>query len=264
MAAAINTVFAGYDKVILAVLHFFSRFLGFILTPLAKLMTLLGEGGVIFFALAVVLACFSKTRKTAVCLFGSVCCGALITNIILKDLVARPRPFDAVPLFREWWMAVGAPAEDSFSFPSGHVTSAAAGMTALCRAKGKKYVKPTVIVVLVMMVCRNYLMVHYPSDTLFGAIIGVASAFIAWEITKLIYRFMEEYEDNPFCDFALHFDLPLPALAGIFDKLDKPEKAEAEKNVQANGREQKKKSGINSAELLRSLGIRRKKGKHQL
>ena len=48
MANAINTVFAGYDKLILSVLHFLSRFLGFLLTPLAKLVTFLGERALSF------------------------------------------------------------------------------------------------------------------------------------------------------------------------------------------------------------------------
>ena len=213
MADAINTVFAGYDKLILSVLHFLSRFLGFLLTPLAKLVTFLGEKGIVFFLLALVLMCFAKTRKTGVCIFGAVCCGALITNVILKDWIARPRPFEGLELFRQWWEAVGSPAEDGFSFPSGHVTAAAAGMTALYRAEGKKYLKPGIIVVLVMMVSRNYLMAHYPSDVLFGALVGIGSGYLAWEITKWIFRFLEEHPDQQLCRFALEFDLPLPQIA---------------------------------------------------
>ena len=52
----------------------------------------LGEKGIIFFLLALIFMCFSSERDTGVCVFGAVCCGALITNIILKDSIARPRP----------------------------------------------------------------------------------------------------------------------------------------------------------------------------
>ncbi|MCP6571144.1 hypothetical protein NL494_28655, partial [Klebsiella pneumoniae] len=69
------------------------------LTPLAKFITLIGEKGLVLFALAFIFMLFSKTRKLGVCLFGAVCCGALITNIILKDLIARPRPFEAMADF---------------------------------------------------------------------------------------------------------------------------------------------------------------------
>lgn len=281
MAELLNTVFAGYDKIILSVLHFLGEYLGFILTPLAKLITLLGEKGLLFYLLALVLACFSKTRKTAVCVFGAVCCGALITNIILKDSVARARPFESLDLYRQWWETVGAPAEKGFSFPSGHVTAAAAGMTALYRAEGRKYLKPGIIWVLIMANTRNYLMVHYPSDTLFAAIIGIASGFIAWEITKLIFRFLEEYDDWKLCAFALDFNVPLPNIAiPLFDKLKKGEAAETlsgddeparpvrsyryERSEMNTANSRPVSSSGRSKSLAEQLGIKRKKGKHEL
>ena len=135
---------------------------------------------------------FSSDRDTGVCGFGAECCGALITNIILKDSIARPRPFETVEQFREWWVYVGSPFEDGYSFPSGHVTACAAGMTALSLMKGKKLVVPSVVIVLLMAISRNYLMAHYPSDVLVAAIIGVASGFIAWVITRFIFRFLED------------------------------------------------------------------------
>ena len=61
-------------------------------------------------------------------------------------------------------------------------------MTALCLMRGRKLVVPSVIVVLLMAISRNYLMAHYPSDVLFAAIIGVASAFIAYYITGTAAR----------------------------------------------------------------------------
>ena len=103
------------------------------------------------------------------CIFGAVCCGALITNILLKDNVARLRPFEASYEYAEWWFNVGSPTEDGFSFPSGHVTACAAGMTAITLMRGKKWLVPSVIIVLIMGISRNYLMAHYPSDVLFAA-----------------------------------------------------------------------------------------------
>ena len=207
MAAWLNTFFAGYDRAILGLMHNQAQHAGSLLTPLMKLVTLLGEKGILFFLAALVLMLFPRTRKIGVCLFGAVACGALITNIILKDTVARPRPFEALDLYRQWWTAIGSPAEDGFSFPSGHVTAAAAGMTALSLAHSRKWVLPGVLWVLLMAAARNYLMAHYPSDVLFAALIGLASGFIAWAITKLIYRLCEEHDELPLCDFILWFDL---------------------------------------------------------
>ena len=204
----LNEFFSGYDHAILRVMHFLADKLGFLLTPLMKIITFLGEKGIIFYLLVLIYICFADRRDYGVCLFGAVCCGALITNIILKDMVARPRPFVASEEFRQWWEFVGAAAEDDFSFPSGHVTSVAAGMTALTLMKNrdKKWIVGSVIAILVMMFARNYLIAHYPSDVLAGAIIGVFSGVVAWLITDVIFRVLEDHDDVPFCALALDFN----------------------------------------------------------
>ena len=201
----LNSFFSGYDTAILSFAHKMAELAGPILTPLNKIITLLGEKGIMFFLLAIVLMLFPRFRRTGVCMFGAVCCGALITNIILKDQIARPRPFETVDQFRQWWEFVGAPAEDGFSFPSGHVTAAAAGVTSLCLVRGKRWFIPGAIWVLLMMFSRNYLMAHYPSDVLFALLVGVFSGFVAALITQLIFRFLENHSgEGKFYDFLLY------------------------------------------------------------
>lgn len=202
----LNTAFAGYDMAILKLMHTLASVLGVVLTPLMKLVTLLGEKGALMFLLGIVLMCFKRTRKIGVCVFGAVGCGALITNFILKDMIARPRPFETVAQFKEWWQFVGSPAEDDFSFPSGHVTAISAAMVSLWIWKGKKFALPAVGTILVMMISRNYLMAHYPSDVLAAVIVGTASAFIAYAITLVIFRYVEAFADLPLCSFILDFD----------------------------------------------------------
>ena len=201
----LNDVFSGYDTAILSFAHKMAELAGSVLTPLNKIITLLGEKGILFFLLAIVLMLFPRFRRAGVCIFGAVCCGALITNILLKDTIARPRPFETVDQFRQWWEFVGAPAEDGFSFPSGHVTAAAAGVTGLCLMRGKRFFLPGAIWVLLMMFSRNYLMAHYPSDVLFALLIGVFSGFVAALITQLIFRFLENHAgEGKFYDFLLY------------------------------------------------------------
>ena len=200
----LNSFFSGYDTAILSFAHKMAELAGSVLTPLNKIITLLGEKGILFFLLAVVLMLFPRFRRTGVCMFGAVCCGALITNIILKDQIARPRPFETVDQFRQWWEFVGAPAEDGFSFPSGHVTAAAAGVTSLCLMRGKRWFIPGAIWVLLMMFSRN-LMAHYPSDVLFALLVGIFSGFVAALITQLIFRFLENHSgEGKFYDFLLY------------------------------------------------------------
>ena len=203
-ASWLNTAFAGYDRMILSLLHSVAN--GFF-TFLFKLITLLGEKGILFFLAAIILMCFPKTRKLGVCIFGAVCCGALITNVILKDAVARPRPLTVLP-YSQWWAEIKAPAEDGWSFPSGHVTAAAAGMVAIRLMRGKRWTVPAIVWILLMMIARNYLMAHYPTDVLAAAIIGVASAFISYYITYFIFQFIYINRKKKWCGLVLTWSVP--------------------------------------------------------
>lgn len=207
MAEWLNETFYGFDRAVLEWWHGAAEAAGGVLTPLTRAVTLIGEHGIILYALAALLFLFPKTRKIAVCLFGAVCCGALITNLILKDIIARPRPYEADALFREFWTFIGSPAEEGFSFPSGHTTSAAAGVTALVLASRKP--KMTIAYVyLVLIACsRNYLMAHYPSDVLASVVIGLFSAFVAYAITLGIFAFLEKFRKVPLFAFILDFDV---------------------------------------------------------
>lgn len=203
----LNTAFAPFDDAILGAFHSLAESAGGFFTPLARIISFLGEKGIIFFALAVILMLFRKTRKAGICIFGAVCCGALLTNIIIKDMVARPRPFDSSEAYMAFREFIGFGAEDGFSFPSGHVTAAAAGMIALCLTRGKKYIVPAALVIVLMAASRNYLMAHYPTDVIAAAIIGAFSAVAAFYVTKLMYYILEKYSSAPFCRFILNFNL---------------------------------------------------------
>ena len=206
-AAWLNSAFAGYDGAILGLLHRVAEAVGVVLTPLMKLITLLGEKGLLLILAALVLMLFSRTRKTGVCIFGAIACGAILTNFILKDWVARPRPLTLSP-YLQWAQALGV-IEDGFSFPSGHVTAATAGLAGLCFIRGRKWIVPSVVWVLLMGLSRNYLMAHFPSDVLFAVLVGLLAAAIAYAITQLLFRLLEEHADLPLCALLLDFDPPL-------------------------------------------------------
>ncbi len=208
IALWLDTNLAGFDHLFLSIQHFFADHAGAVLTPLMRAITFVGEKGIIFFLLALVFMLTASRRDLGVCIFGAVCCGALITNIILKDSVARLRPFENDVEYELWWMVVGSPSEDGYSFPSGHVTACAAGMTAIMLMRGKKWILPSAITVALMCISRNYLMAHYPSDVLVAAVIGVFSAVIAWFITQLIFRFLNRARNrSALCAMILDFDI---------------------------------------------------------
>ena len=203
----LNEALYGFDHALLSLYHGMAESLGGLLTPLMRLITLVGEKGLVFFLMAFIFMLCASKRDLGVCIFGAVCCGALITNIILKDAIARPRPFEGLDEYYQWWVFVGSPAEDGFSFPSGHVTACAAGMTAIWTMKGKKWLAPSAIIVFLMALSRNYLMAHYPSDVLAAAIVGCFSGIVAWFITQLIFRFLNAHSHISLFQFALDFDI---------------------------------------------------------
>ena len=203
----LNEAFYGFDHGLLSLYHGMAESLGGLLTPLMRIITLVGEKGLVFFLMAFIFMLCASKRDLGVCIFGAVCCGALITNIILKDAIARPRPFESMDEYRLWWEFVGSPEEDGFSFPSGHVTACAAGMTAIWTMKGKKWLLPSAIIVFFMALSRNYLMAHYPSDVLAAAVVGTFSGVVAWFITQLIFRFLRAHSGVTLFDFALEFDI---------------------------------------------------------
>lgn len=203
----LDKAFYGFDHGLLSLYHGMAESLGGLLTPLMRLVTLLGEKGLVFFLMAFIFMLCASKRDLGVCIFGAVCCGALITNIILKDSIGRARPFEAMDEYYQWWVFVGSPAEDGFSFPSGHVTACAAGMTAIFTMKGKKWVLPSALIVFFMALSRNYLMAHYPSDVLAASLVGLFSGVVAWFITQLIFRFLRARGDIALFEFVLSFDI---------------------------------------------------------
>lgn len=189
VAGWLNSVFDPFDFAVLGALHALAQAAGWFFTPLFEIVSLLGEKGACFFVFAVALMLFKRTRWTGICLFVSLCLGALMTNIILKDLIARPRPFESSPLLADWWHFVGSPFEDGFSFPSGHVTAAAAAMSAwMLRRRSVLTVVAGTTIIILMCVARCYLVAHYPTDVLAACLVGVLAAFGAVALVGIAQR----------------------------------------------------------------------------
>ena len=150
---------------------------------------------------------FKKTRKIGICTFGAVACGALLTNIVLKDIIERPRPFLENAQYFEFWRIAGSVEEDGFSFPSGHMTAIAAAATAIFILCNKKWSWIGFVGVLLMGVSRVYLVAHYTTDVIAGVLVGGLSGVIAWAITKLIYSLLNKNKKVKFCKFVLDFNI---------------------------------------------------------
>ena len=203
----LDQTFAGFDGAILEFYHKLAELCGAIMTPIMHAITITGDKALVLLLLSFALCFFAKTKKVGICMLFSIGCGALMTNIILKETICRVRPYDASELFREFWMFVGKHAESEFSFPSGHTTAAAAAATGLWLAGGKKYFAISIPYVALMAASRNYFMVHYPTDVIAGAIIGTIGGFMGYMIMLLIYRGLNRNSEKKFCALFLNFDL---------------------------------------------------------
>ena len=152
------------------------------LTPFMKIVTFLGNGGWFWILCAVVLLAIPKTRKTGYAAVLSLIFGVMVTNLLLKNIVARPRPFAEI----EALIPLIAKPTD-FSFPSGHTTASFAVALVMLRMLPKKIGIPAVVLAALVAFSRLYLGVHYPTDVLAGFVVTlVGSSLAVWGVrTKL-------------------------------------------------------------------------------
>jgi len=151
-----------------------------LLTPLMLFLSFLGDGGWLWITAGVILLIFRKTRKAGVCVLLSLLLGFLTNNLLIKNLVARVRPYDAVPGLE----ALTPPLND-WSFPSGHACSSFAAAAAMTFSLGKKAAWGFILAALIAL-SRVYVGVHYPSDVLVGAAVGVLAALCVWRGLSLV------------------------------------------------------------------------------
>ncbi|MGO9490443.1 MAG: phosphatase PAP2 family protein [Solirubrobacteraceae bacterium] len=127
------------------------------------------DHGVLWLALALAMASFGGVRGRRAASRGmlALAFASATVNGPIKLLVRRPRPSHRRRLS-------GFRMPHSYSFPSGHATSAFAFATA---ASCELPIVAPFVIPLASLVAysRVYLGVHYPSDVVFGAAIGVAS-----------------------------------------------------------------------------------------
>lgn len=207
MANWLNLTFAGIDKWFFVSVSNLRAVAGEFFTPFFVFISALGKGGIFFLVLGAVLLFFKKTRKAGLNVLLAVGVGALLTNVIIKNAVARPRPYNASEEYFNMWQAVGSHKEKEFSFPSGHVNVTMTSITALFLNFNKKWSFSFYILVLLMGASRMYLIVHYFSDVVGGIIVGGISGVIAYYLTKAVYKGLEKGKNTAFCRGFLNFDI---------------------------------------------------------
>ncbi|MBP3348281.1 MAG: phosphatase PAP2 family protein [Clostridia bacterium] len=145
-------------------------------------ITKLGDSGIFWIVLSIVLFVFKKTRKAGLAMAFSLIIGLVVCNLTLKPLIARTRPYIFDPS-----MTLIIPPESEFSFPSGHTVSSIEAAFALMLNHKKWGIGAMVLAVLIAF-SRLYLMVHYPTDVIAGIIIAIGIGFVANKLAELVVK----------------------------------------------------------------------------
>ena len=161
------------------ILFFIQKYLrNDILDVIVPFYTSLGEDGIIWITVGVVLLIPKKTRKCGIMVLCALLVMLVVNNIVLKNLIARSRPCWTYP---EMVDLVEIP--KSYSFPSGHTVSAFA-VSLVILSQHKKLGIVTVIMAALMAFTRLYVFVHFPTDIFGGMLVGAAIAYFVYLAEK--------------------------------------------------------------------------------
>lgn len=146
-------------------------------------ITSLADKGIIWIAIGGVLLLFKRTRTVGITVLVALLINDIMTNMILKDLFARPRPYVAsaeiVPLIKKL---------SSYSFPSGHTSVSFSGALVLYRMMPRKVGVPAIILAAMIGFSRLYVGVHFPTDVLGGIVIGIIASTLAYYLVRFLEK----------------------------------------------------------------------------
>lgn len=145
-----------------------------------KIVTTLGDAGIIWILACVAMLIFKKSRCAGVAAAISLIIEAICVNGLLKNLIMRDRPFNVIE-----GLSILIETPHDYSFPSGHAGSSFAVAMVILLILPRRWGIPAIITAVVMAMSRIYVGVHFPSDILAGAVIGTATAILSVYIVKL-------------------------------------------------------------------------------
>ncbi len=115
-----------------------------------------------------------------------IAAGAAVNSIscvlILKPIVSRIRPYELNST-----VSLIVPPEMDACFPSGHTSFAFCAATA-CFLYNRKLGLVMYAYALLIAFSRLYLYMHYPTDVICGALLGIIAALIGYLIEKILFE----------------------------------------------------------------------------
>ena len=209
VASWLNTSLAGFDESVTSAVHGLYTAAGTVMTPFMSFVSLLGKGGIFLILLSIALLIVRKTRRYGTAMLIGLALGALLVNVFLKVVIARPRPYtDVNGFYYPLWVMLGQHLESDMCFPSGHTNAAFAAMVPVFLLGRKRVSWLALVFGVVMGISRIYLVVHYPSDVvgglITGTVAGIIGTLIALNLPKVWYRWdlFRRKEDRECSDLA--------------------------------------------------------------
>ena len=141
-----------------------------------------GSYGQLWVVVGLALLIPKKTRWTGIAVLISYVGVYLFGQMILKNLISRPRPCQVDQAFE---MLVARPS--SSSFPSTHSAWAFAAATAIFMKYKKAGIAAFVVAALIAF-SRMYMFLHYPTDVLCGIIFGILLGIAADKICDVVKK----------------------------------------------------------------------------
>ena len=156
-----------------------------VLDAVMPVITLLGDAGIFWIAVAVLFIFTKKYRKIGIGMMIALMMGLVICNICLKPMIARIRPYD----FKEEHLGIVVnlliEKQHDFAFPSGH-TIASFEAAVVILLGNRKLGIPAMILACLIAFSRLYLYVHYPTDVIVSIVLGSVLALIGWYLAQKV------------------------------------------------------------------------------
>ena len=151
------------------------------LDPVMIFFTSLGDNGIVWIIIALLCICFKKSRRCGILMILTMLFCLAMGNGFIKNLVARPRPFQV--LGDASMLIIPPPAE--FSFPSGHTLHSFAAAVTIFLHNKKAGVAALLLAALIAF-SRLYFFVHFPTDVLAGMVLGTLAALLVYALAKKV------------------------------------------------------------------------------
>ena len=150
------------------------------LDKLMVFITSLGNAGIIWIVMTIVFLLIPKMRKTGAVMAVALIIDLLLCNVILKNLVARTRPYDV-----NTGVQLLVSRLHDYSFPSGHTLSSFVAATIIMHSDRRMGIAAYVFASIIAF-SRLYLYVHFPTDILAGALLGIIIGLIVCKFFNIL------------------------------------------------------------------------------